>query len=77
MRHRCPGKIESYAKFLEEEKFLLQRAISKFVSEHVIPLDLVFNLEQTHSLMFHSVSRYLIWKFQSQSPSKVSMINEK
>ena len=47
MRHRCPGKIESYAKFLEEEKFSLQRAISKFVSEHVIPLDLVFNLEQT------------------------------
>ena len=47
MRHRCPGKIESYAKFLEEEKFLLQRAISKFVSEHVIPLDLLFNLEQT------------------------------
>ena len=34
-------------KFLEEEKFTFQRAISKFVSDHDIPLELVLNLGQT------------------------------
>ena len=42
------GKVEPVAKkFLEEEKFSFQRVISKFVSEHNIPLVLVLNLDQT------------------------------
>ena len=42
------GKAEPVAKkFLEEEKFSFQRVISKFVSEHNIPLVLVLNLDQT------------------------------
>ena len=35
-------------------KFSIQRAITKFVSKHDIPLDLVFNLDQT---LFSYVSR--------------------
>ena len=42
------GKAEPVAKkSLEEEKFSFQRVISKFVSEHNIPLVLVLNLDQT------------------------------
>ena len=32
------GKVEPRAKFLQEQKLSFQRAISKFVSEHDIPL---------------------------------------
>ena len=46
-RKRTTGKVESCSKFLEEEKFTFQRAISKFVSGHDIPLELVLNLDQT------------------------------
>ena len=46
-RKGTTGKVEPCAKFLEKEKCLFQRAISKFVSEHDIPLDLVLNLDQT------------------------------
>ena len=37
------GKVGPCAKFLEEDKFSFQRAISKFVLEHDIPLDLLLN----------------------------------
>ena len=46
-RKETTGKVEGSEKFLEEEKFSFQRSISKFVSEHDIPLDLVLNLDQT------------------------------
>ena len=36
-------KVGPCSKFLEEENFLFQRAISKFVLEHDIPLDLLLN----------------------------------
>ena len=42
-------KVEHCAKFSEELSF--QRAISKFVSEHGVPLDLVLNLDQ--NLLFY------------------------
>ena len=41
------GKVEPCGKLLEEEKVSFQHAISKFVSEHDISLDLVLNLDQT------------------------------
>ena len=41
------GKVEHCAKFLEEEKFSFQLAISTFDSESDIPLDFVVNLDQT------------------------------
>ena len=41
------GKVEPCPKFLEEEKFMYQRAISTFVSDYDIPLELVLNLDQT------------------------------
>ena len=41
------GKIELCTKFLEEEKFSFQRVISKFVSDHDIPLNLVPDLNRT------------------------------
>ena len=52
------GKIEPCAKFLEE-KFLFQRAISKFVLEHDILLYLVINLDKT-PLSFVSSGKYTI-----------------
>ena len=38
--------IEPCVEFLEEEKFLFQCAISKFVLESDIPIDLMLNLDQ-------------------------------
>ena len=46
-RKGMTGKVEPCPKFLEEGKFTLQRAISKFVSDHEILLELVLNLDQT------------------------------
>ena len=46
-RGRISGKVGHCAKFLEDEKFSFQRAISKFVLEHDIPPDLVLNLDLT------------------------------
>lgn len=63
------GKVGPCAKFLEEDKFSFQRAISKFVLEHDILLYLV--------LMFRRVNINLVWKIQPQFSSKVSMINDK
>ena len=40
-------KVEPYPKFLEEEKFTFQRAISKFFSDHDIQLELMLNLDQS------------------------------
>ena len=45
-RKGTTGKVQPCAKFLKDEKFSFQRAISKCVSENDIPLDLVFNLDQ-------------------------------
>ena len=39
--------MESYAKPLEEEKFIFQRVISKIILEHDIPSALVLILNQT------------------------------
>ena len=46
-RKGTTGKVEPCPKFLEEEKLTFQRAISKIVSDHDIPLELVLNLDQT------------------------------
>ena len=46
-RKGTTGKVELCPKFLEEEKFTFQLAISKFASDHDIPLELVLNLDQT------------------------------
>ena len=35
--------LDEEGRFLEEDKFSFQRAISKFVLEHDIPLDLLLN----------------------------------
>ena len=51
------GKVESCPKFLEEKKLTFQCAISKFVSDHDIPLELVLNLEQT-PLFYVSHGKY-------------------
>ena len=50
-------EVEPCAKFLEAEKCSFERAISKFVSEHDIPLDLVLNLDQT-PLSYVSPGKY-------------------
>ena len=44
-RKGTTGKVQFCAKFLRDEKFSFQCAISKCVSENDIPLDLVFNLD--------------------------------
>ena len=56
-RKGTTGKVESCSKFLEEKKFTFQRAISKFVSDHDIPLELVLNLDQT-PLSYVSPGKY-------------------
>ena len=53
------GKLEPCPKFLEEENFTFQHAISKFVSDHDIPLELVLNLDQT-PLSYVSPGKYTI-----------------
>ena len=70
-RKRTTGKVESCSKFLEEEKFTFQRAISKFVSDHDIPLELVLNLDQT-PLSYVSPGKYT---FDSKG-SKTVPIND-
>ena len=56
-RKRTAGKVERCPKFLEEEKLTFQRAISKFVCDHDIPLELVLNLDQT-ALSYVSPGKY-------------------
>ena len=51
-RKRTTGKVEPCPKFIEEKKITFQRAISKFVSDHDIPLELVLNLDQTPPCYF-------------------------
>ena len=46
-------KVKPCPKFLEEGKFTFQRAISKFASDHDIPREFVFNLDQNPSLILH------------------------
>ena len=46
-RKGTAGKVEPCPKFLEEEKFTFESAISKFVSDRDIPIELVLNLDQT------------------------------
>ena len=62
-RKGATGKVESCAKILEVEKFSFQRAISKFVSEHDIPLDLV--LKGATKLYFMRYSRVVIILFST------------
>ena len=50
-------KFEPCPKFLEEEKFTFQSAISKFFSDHDNPLELVLNLDQT-PLSYVSTGKY-------------------
>ena len=45
-RKGATGKVEPCSKFLEDE-FTFQPAISKFVSDHDTPLELVINLDET------------------------------
>ena len=56
-RKGTTGEVQFCAKFLRDEKFSFQRAISKCVSENDIPLDLVFNLDQI-SLSYISPGKY-------------------
>ena len=56
-RKGTTGKVEPCPKFLEEEKFTFQRAISKFVSDYDIPLEFVLNLDQT-PLSYVSSGKY-------------------
>ena len=56
-RKRINGKVEPLEKCLQEEKFYYQREISRVVLDHDIPLDLVFNLDQT-SLSHVSPGKY-------------------
>ena len=58
-RKGTTGKVEPCPKFLEEKKFTFQRAISKFVSDHDIPLELVLNLDQT-PLSYVSPGKYTL-----------------
>ena len=44
-RKGTAGKVEPCPKFLEEEKVTFHRVISKFISDHDIPLELVLNLD--------------------------------
>ena len=62
-RKGATGKVESCAKILEVEKLSFQRAISKFVSEHDIPLDLV--LKGATKLYFMRYSRVVIILFST------------
>ena len=56
-RKGTSGKVELCPKFLEEEKFTFQLAISKSASDHDIPLELVLNLDQT-PLSYVSPGKY-------------------
>ena len=56
-RKGTTGKVEPSEKFLDEEKFTFQREISKVVTDHDIPLDLVLNLDQT-PLSYVSPGKY-------------------
>ena len=52
-RKETTGKVKPCPRFLEEEKFKFQRAVSKFVSDHDIPLELCLTWTKLHALMFH------------------------
>ena len=56
-RKGTTGKVEPSEKFLQEEKFSYQRGSSRVVLKHDIPLDLVFNLDQT-PLSYVSPGKY-------------------
>ena len=56
-RKGTTGKVEPSEKFLDEEKITFQREISKVVTDHDIPLDLVLNLDQT-PLSYVSPGKY-------------------
>ena len=56
-RKGTAGKVEPCPKFPEEEKFTFESAISKFVSDRDIPIELVLNLDQT-PLSYVSPGKY-------------------
>ena len=56
-RKGTTGKVEPCEKFLEEEKFTFQRAISRVVLHHDIPPEFVLNLDQT-PLSYVSPGKY-------------------
>ena len=66
-RKGTTGKVEPCPEFLEEEKFTFQRAISKLVSDHDIPLEFVLNLDQT-PLSYVSPRKYT---FDLKGPKRV------
>ena len=69
-RKGTTGKVETCPKFLEEEKFTFERAISKFVSNHDVSLELVLNLHRT-PLSYVSPSIYTFdWKGSKTVPVK-------
>ena len=51
------GKVEPSKKFLEEEKFILQRELSSVTLDHDISSELVLNLDQT-PLSYVSPGKY-------------------
>ena len=59
-RKGTTGKVEPSEKFLEEEKFTFQRAISRVVLHHDIPPDFVLTLDQT-PLSYVSPGKYTFW----------------
>ena len=74
-RKGTTAKIEPFPKFLEKEKFTFQRAISKFVSDHYIPLELALSLDQS-LLSYVSPGKYTFdLKGSKTVPVKVSTIN--
>ena len=56
-RKATTGKVEPSTKFLAEEKFTFQKAISTYVYDHDIPTDLIINLDQT-PLSYVSPGKY-------------------
>ena len=67
--------IEPCVKFLEEEKLLFQRAISKFVLERDIPIDLVLNLDQA-PLSYVSPGKYT-FDLKDSSTFPIKGVDEK
>ena len=57
-RKGTTGKVVFCLKFLEEEKLTFQCAVSKFVSDHDIPLKFVLNLDEI-PLSYVSPRKYI------------------
>ena len=67
-RKGTTGEVEPSKKFLEEERFTLQRKISNVILDHDVPSALVLNLDQT-PLSYVSPRKYI---FSSKGSKKCS-----